>query len=104
MAQILRDQGVPDEAISCEDQSTTTGENITNALAFVHAADVVIITDWYHAPRARLIARRAGLRPSSSAPSLRGAKFWPQLKGALREVPAYIAYAVYLAPGARVKP
>ena len=101
MQDILLGAGVPIDAMVLEDQSTTTGENIRFARDLIHETDVaiievVIITDWYHAPRAKLIARRAGLHATSSSPSLRGAKFWPQTKSALREIPAYIAYAIRL--------
>jgi uncharacterized SAM-binding protein YcdF (DUF218 family) len=101
MRDILLGAGVPMDAMVLEEHSTTTGENIRFARDLIHETDVaiievVIITDWYHAPRAKLIARRAGLRVTSSSPSLRGAKFWPQTKLALREIPAYIAYAIRL--------
>lgn len=99
MAQILRDAGVPPGAIVLEDRSTTTGENIANALPLLDTKEVLIVTDWYHAPRARLIAKRAGLNAKSSAPALKGARFWPQAKGALREIPAYIVYALGLYRG-----
>jgi uncharacterized SAM-binding protein YcdF (DUF218 family) len=101
MQDILLGAGVPMDAMVLEDHSTTAGKNIRFAQDLIHETDVaiievVIITDWYHAPRAKLIARRAGLRVTSSSPSLRGAKFWPQTKLALREIPAYIAYAIRL--------
>ncbi|HCP82012.1 MAG TPA: YdcF family protein [Octadecabacter sp.] len=93
MAEILYAENVPPNAVTLEDQSTTTGENVTNALALVGDCPIVLITDWYHAPRARLIARRAGFKSvTSSAPPVRNARPWPQVKGAIREIPAYIAY------------
>jgi uncharacterized SAM-binding protein YcdF (DUF218 family) len=99
MAQILRNAGVPQDAIALEDRSTTTGENIVNALPLLATKDVLIVTDWYHAPRARLIAKRAGINAKSSAPGLEGARVWPQAKGMLREIPAYIVYALGLYGG-----
>jgi uncharacterized SAM-binding protein YcdF (DUF218 family) len=96
MQDILLGAGVPMDAMVLEDHSTTTGENIRFAQNLIDETDVVIITDWYHAPRAKLIARRAELHATSSSPSLRGTKFWPQTKSALREIPAYIAYAIRL--------
>lgn len=96
MADILISAGVPADAIILEDRSTTTGENIANAKALIADGPVIIVTDWYHAPRARLIARRAGLAAATSSPGLSGARFWPQLKGALREIPAYLAYLLRL--------
>lgn len=92
MSDLLRTAGVPTADIALEDTSTTTAENIANAVPLLDTDAVIIITDWYHAPRARLVARRAGLIAASSAPSLDGARVWPQTKAALREVPAFIAY------------
>lgn len=93
MAEILYVENVPQNVVTLEEHSTNTGENITNALVLIGEGPVVLITDWYHAPRARLIARRAGFQHvASSTPSVRGARAWPQIKGALREIPAYLAY------------
>lgn len=97
MRALLREAGVPPAAIHPETASRNTAENIRGArpiLEGLGATDVVIVTDWFHAPRARLVARRAGLRASVACPPLRGARPWPQLKGALREVPALLAYAI----------
>ncbi|MBY4894641.1 YdcF family protein [Rhodobacteraceae bacterium N5(2021)] len=92
MAAILRQAGVPQDAIRLEDTSTNTGENIRNAAAMLgDARDVLIVSDAFHLPRARLIARREGLRVTTSAPPLKGARLWPQIKGWLREVPGVIA-------------
>ena len=93
---LLRAAGVPKDAMTREAKSTTTGENIRNAKALLEGPHVMIITDWYHAPRARLIARRQGLIPLSASPQLTGAKVWPQAKAALREIPAYLVYALGL--------
>jgi vancomycin permeability regulator SanA len=96
MADILIGAGIPEAVIVLEALSTSTGENIANAKALIAQEPVVIVTDWYHGPRALLIARRAGLRATTSAPPLKGARLWPQLKGALREIPAYFAYLLRL--------
>lgn len=92
MAAMLRAAGVPDAAIRLEDTSTNTVENIRNAVALLGSKrDVLIVSDAYHLPRARLIARREGLRVSVSAPPLKGARLWPHVKGGLREIPGVIA-------------
>ncbi|MFT5743660.1 MAG: uncharacterized SAM-binding protein YcdF (DUF218 family) [Paracoccaceae bacterium] len=96
MRGILIDAGVPSHAITIEDLSTTTAENIAFALPLLETRHVVIVTDWYHGPRARLVARRLGLSARSVAPSLRGAKPLAQIKATLREIPAYIAYVLRL--------
>ena len=85
--------GVPADCIRYEDQSTRTLENIRFALpilAALSAKQVIIVTDWYHAPRARLIARRLGLSVRTASPPLAGASLKQQVKSALREGPAYI--------------
>lgn len=95
MRDVLVAAGVPADCIGLEDQSTNTLENIRNALPllpgpFCRARNVLIVTDWYHAPRARLIARRLGLSPRTSSPPLAGARLGQQIRSGLREVPAYI--------------
>lgn len=97
-AQAMRDlllaAGVPDSAITPEPASTTTRENIALALpilARLGAREVVIVTDRWHAPRARLIARRLGLHARADAPPLAGTRPLVQARMALREVAAYAA-------------
>lgn len=96
MRVILLAEGVPHTSMMLEDRSTTTGENIRNAAALIGKTDVTLITDWYHAPRARMIARGAGLAANSASPAIKGAQIWPQTKMALREGPAFLAYALGL--------
>ncbi len=99
MRDILIAEGVPAAAIHPEAASTSTAENIALALPILRrlgCTRVVIVTDRYHAPRARLIARRAGLSAVTSAPPLNGARVWPQIKGALREIPALLAAVLRL--------
>lgn len=92
MAAILQEVGVPEAAIRLEDTSTNTAENIRNAVALLEGErDVLIVSDAYHLPRARLIARREGLRASVSAPPRHGERLWPQIKGWAREVPGVLA-------------
>lgn len=93
MRDLLIDAGVPVDRIRLEDRSTRTVENIRFALpilADLDATDVLIVTDAYHAPRARLIARRLNLTTTSSSPPLAGASVKQQIKSALREIPAYL--------------
>jgi uncharacterized SAM-binding protein YcdF (DUF218 family) len=92
MADILRAEGVPDAVIRPEAASTNTAQNIRNALVLLDSETrVILVSDAYHLPRARLIARRAGLDVTTSAPPLKGARPWPQIKGWLREIPGIIA-------------
>lgn len=95
MRDILIDAGVPAAAILPEAASTTTQENIALALPILRQIgtdQVIIVTDWPHAPRARLVARRLGLRATSDSPSLRGARIKTTAKMILREIAAYLVY------------
>jgi len=71
IAAILRSEGVPEAAIHCEDRSTSTRQNLANAqriLRRLGTHEAVIVTDPWHAPRARLIARQLGLAAVSDSP------------------------------------
>jgi uncharacterized SAM-binding protein YcdF (DUF218 family) len=95
MRDILRAEGVPEAAILLEDRSTTTAENIALSLPLLAALGetrVIVVTDWYHAPRGRMTARRMGLEAESRSPPLRGARPLVQARLALREVGALAAY------------
>lgn len=87
MATILTAAGVPPEKITLEDRSHSTLENIRNAIPLLNGTEVLIVTDSYHAPRARLTARRLGLIPTSSSPD-----FQASMKPRLREIAAYGLY------------
>ena len=94
MVTLLRAAGVPSEAILPEARSTNTRENIRFAKALldrIGETEVILVSDAYHLPRARSIARRAGLSATTSAPPMSGARLWPQFKGWLREIPALVA-------------
>ncbi len=79
--------GVPEIGITLENQSTTTLENITFALPLIKTAniDIVIVTDQYHARRARMIAKRMGIKAKTNSPSTKGMKRKTLLKASLRE-------------------
>lgn len=94
MQRLLLQADVPPGAIHLEDKSKNTVENIAFAKRILDRMDiqsVIIVSDAYHLPRARLLARRAGLHVRSASPSLRGARPRTFLKGVIREVPAYLA-------------
>ena len=97
---ICREGGVPAEVILLDDRSTRTLENITNALPLLEEIGVrrvAIVTDRYHQPRARLIARRAGLSCIDVPSVPPGAMTAKRMKAWLREIPAYLWYL--LRPG-----
>ncbi|PTX01086.1 YdcF family protein [Pararhodobacter aggregans] len=84
IARLCGEAGIPEDRILVEDRSTSTRENLRNAKALLpEAARVVIVTDPYHAPRARLIAWQIGLRATTSSPG------WDQIgpKQRRRHVP-----------------
>lgn len=93
---ICMEQGVPERDISLEDKSRTTLENIDNArpiLIQLNAKSVVLVTDHYHAMRAKLIAKHFGLEATASCPDNKGTKPLRTLKSYAREVPALMLYA-----------
>ncbi|MDJ0823273.1 MAG: YdcF family protein [Paracoccaceae bacterium] len=95
---ICRAEGVPDDVLFEEATSRTTEQNIRNALPIMEKLgqrNVIVVTDAYHAPRARLVARRLGLQSTSDSPALRGTKWHRVVKSYLREVPAYLWYALH---------
>ena len=64
-ADICLKQGVPMDAILHEDTSRNTFENITETLVIrpdLKSANVTLVSDRWHLPRARLIARIMGIK------------------------------------------
>jgi len=95
MARLCREAGVPDAALLLETRALTTEDNMRFArplLDDLGCRDVVIVTDRYHAARARLVARRAGLRATASCPRLTGAPWWRVLRAWTREAVALVWY------------
>ena len=95
MRRLLLADGVPESAITLEDRSTTTLENVSYALPILEhlgTNEVLVVTDRLHAPRALMTARAFGLQARASSPSLRGAHPGQSLRMALRELPACVLY------------
>ena len=97
IADLCRAAGVPEAALRREAASTSTEENLRFArplLALLAPSQVVIVTDGFHAPRARLVARRLGLQvvsaPVGAPLTLR------RIRAGLREMPAYLWTALRL--------
>lgn len=86
-AAILRERGVPDDAMILEERSTSTAENARFARALTDARRVLIVTDGFHATRAALVFARefdeVAVSPVTAGP-------WVRTKGALREVPLLV--------------
>lgn len=94
MRDICLEMGVPDSAIILEGRSINTAQNLafSQALLPAPAAPVLIVTDLYHLPRARLVARRLGIQATGSWPMLKGRNPLTLLKNTIREIPAYLWY------------
>lgn len=92
MQQLLIYDGVPPGCITPEDQSTTTLENIRNAKRLLQGHQVVIVTDSYHARRARMVATHFGLTATINSPK----PTRRHIKQHIREALALPAYALKL--------
>ncbi|EEW25890.1 YdcF family protein [Rhodobacter ferrooxidans] len=105
-AAICAGLGVPGDRILTEVLSTTTYENLANAKRLMPAgATAVIVTDYYHLPRARLTAWALGINATGSFPrgGLRQTPLHRHLRQVLREALALPVYAVRLALGRHPK-
>ncbi len=68
-AALARNLGVPDVALVIENKSTATNENIEMALPLLpQGAELTLISNRWHLPRAWLIARLMGRSPALSGP------------------------------------
>jgi len=71
IAAICRKAGVPEARLVLEPEARNTAENIAFSAPLLAARGVTrvtLVSDYYHLPRARLIARRHGLAVTGSAP------------------------------------
>jgi uncharacterized SAM-binding protein YcdF (DUF218 family) len=99
MRDLLLDANVSPHVIHCDDQSTSTYENLRNASVILNdlsIREVTIVTNGYHGPRATMVARAIGLRPQLSAPDATDAHRPTHYRMILREIPAFPAYAIRL--------
>lgn len=95
MRRVLVDHGVPDAAILLEDGSHSTLENLTLSLRFLpEGAQVLVISERYHLPRAVLCARRLGITARGSGPSMADTRPLRLAYACLRELPALALYAL----------
>ncbi|MHA6266310.1 YdcF family protein [Aliiroseovarius sp. CAU 1755] len=86
--------GVPASAISCESQSSNTLENIRFSLPLLPpGAQITLVTDRHHAPRAGLIAREMGVSVQVKSPALGQLSWRKRLRVYLREGAALALYA-----------
>lgn len=67
--------GVPEAAVLLEDRSRNTRENLRfSQVLLPDGAKVLIVSDGWHLPRARLIAHRMGLRAKGASAGLAGTR------------------------------
>ncbi|MEL6681690.1 MAG: YdcF family protein [Pseudomonadota bacterium] len=92
MRSLLVSAGVPDDVILTENTSTTTLENIRNALPLLPGPNIIIVTDRYHARRAGLVASHFRLRAVVDSPPAGHL----HIKQYIRELFALPAYALKL--------
>lgn len=100
IAALLREAGVPDEALHLEARSTTTEENIRNALPILRGlgvTEVRIVTDAWHTPRAVLLARGMGLRARAAPVPWQGGRARFQARMVLREGGAMVGNLLRMA-------
>jgi uncharacterized SAM-binding protein YcdF (DUF218 family) len=106
MARILREEGVPGEAVRLEDEAESTWDSarlVTDLAAEEGVAEALVVTDPLHCVRTVAAFRRAGLiawaEPVYSSPMWRVP--WLRRGQFLRESGALVWYRVRYGVGAR---
>ncbi len=99
MKRYLLQKGVPESRIYEDASYKNTIENLKNACAIMSVLNfktAVIATTDYHMPRARLIAKRLGIK-TSAAPSRPGRRLLTQLTAYTREVLSWGLFIIKIA-------
>lgn len=92
MAAYLVQAGVPRERVSIDSEGWTTAHTARNAARSLGEGErVLVVTSWYHVPRAKLALRRAGVAVAGGVGTpVRG--YPKEAYGFLRELPAWLYY------------
>lgn len=95
MARLCHTAGIPAADVVIEPKARSTEDNIRFALP--HLAQfgtrrVILISDAYHLPRARLVAWRLGLQAQGASPGWRALSLRQNLRMVPREVVAFVWY------------
>lgn len=95
MGEYLVSHGVPANQIIMDNEGINTYASAKNTLQIIRDSNkksVFVISQYFHLPRARLTLERLGISPIYSA----HANFfkWRDIYSSLREVAAYISYAL----------
>jgi uncharacterized SAM-binding protein YcdF (DUF218 family) len=97
MQQLALAAGIPEIDIVIEDQAVSTFQSALYCARILHQhgwATALVVTDYYHLPRALLTFRSLGIRARGSAPvgGLSSRRRWKQWYARLRELPALMWY------------
>lgn len=99
MYALARDAGIAPARLVLEDTATTTLESARACARIIAArrwSRVLLVSDAYHLPRARLAFRHFGVAASASAPPVGDPREWQWLLLSLRELVAIPWYLVRL--------
>jgi vancomycin permeability regulator SanA len=99
MRDYLRAHGVPDSAIVVDNAGNTTQQTVRNTArlrAKLHVRSVVVVSQFYHISRTKLLFRQAGFAEVSGASPVYFE--WRDLYSLLREFVAYY-HALFFAEG-----
>jgi uncharacterized SAM-binding protein YcdF (DUF218 family) len=109
MARVLREEGVPEEAVAPEDRALSTWDSarlVAQMAEKLGVRSVVVVTDPLHCVRTVAAFRRAGLlawaEPVYSSPMWRGK--WLRRGQLLREIGALTWYRIRYGAGSRSRP
>ncbi|MDD9908971.1 MAG: YdcF family protein [Ahrensia sp.] len=102
MADICIEEGVSRDVLVLEAQSTSTFENVAFSAIELEKRgieQVIVVTDAYHIPRARMCFRHLGYRVAGSAPdhNIATTRFYRRLYHWLRELAALPWYRLTMA-------
>ena len=95
IAEICIQSGVPSSAITEENKSGTTFENIRNCIDLLPKdAQVTLVTDRYHSFRAQMVAREFELNTNSVSPDIGPQSVYRIIRTYLREAAALVHHSL----------
>ncbi len=106
MARILREEGVPEDAVILEDRALNTWDSARLVAGMAEKLGVLVVTDPLHCVRTVAAFEKAGLgawaEPVYSSPMWRGR--WMRRGQLAREIGALIWYRIRYGVGSRSRP
>lgn len=95
MQRLALDAGVPLSALSLEEESHSTLENLANSKPLLTDCDTIVgVSDGYHLARIEMLADRVGLPLLRTIPADRSPNLTFELKSIAREIAAYLFYSL----------